>query len=213
MEGHDTRLQQTGVLRQMEGRVGSLRSLGSRGSEKLQETWHRLSFLRILLFDVCLSLADTLTDFIQAYAIIGITDIGNLRFEGHHILGLSYVLVIWAPLPLVLVHLHLCHQLPRLDQGPKAALALLVVVLLWPLVPTFFYTSLLFTTRERARKKEWRVRVFFSSHSFETYLQAHEIRAVCSGVEAPFQLIILTYLILRWKKKDVCPLPQKTNLN
>ena len=163
MEGHDTRLQ-TGVLRQMEGRVGSLRSLGSRGSEKLHETWHRLSFLRILIFDVGLSLADTLTDFLQAYAIIGITDLGNLRFEGHHILGLSYALVIWAPLPLVLVHLHLCKQLPWLDQGPRAAVALLLVVLFWPLVPTCFYTSLLFTTRERARKKEWRVRkaLFFT---------------------------------------------------
>ena len=160
MEGHDTRLQ-TGVLRQMEGRVGSLRSLGSRSSEKLHDTWHRLSFLRILIFDVGLSLADTLTDFLQAYAIIGITDLGNLRFEGHLILGLSYVLVIWAPLPLVLVHLHLCKQLPWLDQGPRAAVAFLVVVLFWPLVPTCFYTSLLFTTREKARKKEWRVRRVF----------------------------------------------------
>ena len=181
----------------MEGRVGSLRSLGSRGSEKLHDTWHRLSFLRILIFDVGLSLADTLTDFLQAYAIIGITDIGNLSFEGHHILGLSYILVIWAPLPLVLVHLHLCKQLPWLDQGPRAAVALLVVVLLWPLVPTFFYTSLLFTTRERARKKEWRVRLLLSSHLNLTLFQAHEIRAICSGVEAPFQLIILTFLILR----------------
>ena len=157
MEGHDTRLQ-TGVLRQMEGRVGSLRSLGSKGSEKLHETWRRLSFLRILIFDVGLSLAKTLNDFLQAYAIIGITDIGNLSFESHHILGLSYVLVLWVPLPLVLVHLHLCHQLPRLDQGPRAALALILVVFLWPLIPTFVYTSLLFTTRTRARKKEWRVR-------------------------------------------------------
>ena len=35
----------------------------------LHETWHCLSFLRILIFDVGLSLADTLTDFLQAYAI------------------------------------------------------------------------------------------------------------------------------------------------
>ena len=38
----------------------------------------------------------------------------------------------------------------------------------------------------------------FSSQFILTFLQAHEIRAICSGVEAPFQLIILTYLILRW---------------
>ena len=153
---------ETGMLRQMEGRVGSLRSLGSRSSEKIQETWHRLSFLRILLFNVGLSLADTLTDFLQAYAIIGITDISNLSLESHHILGLSYVLVLWAPLPLILVHLHLCHQLPRLDQGPRAALALLVLVLVWPVVPTFVYASLLFTSREKARKREWRVSEAFS---------------------------------------------------
>ena len=39
---------------------------------------------------------------------------------------------------------------------------------------------------------------FSSSHFIKTFLQAHEIRAICSGVEAPFQLIILIYLIFRW---------------
>ena len=42
--------------------------------------------------------------------------------------------------------------------------------------------------------------VFSSSHFIKTFPQAHEIRAICSGVEAPFQLIILIYLILRWKQ-------------
>ena len=137
----------------MEGRANSLKSLGSLSSNQaVVDTWRRLTFLRILIFDIGLSLADTLTDFLQAYAIIRM---GDSTSPHHLLLGVAYMVAIWAPLPLVLAHLYTFLH----NSGLRTNLALLVVlVVFWPLVPTILYIGLLFSSREQLEAKEWRVR-------------------------------------------------------
>ena len=138
--------------RAMEGRANSLRSLGSLSSDRVVDTWRRLTFLRILIFNIGLSLADTLTDFLQAYAIIRM---GDSTSPHHLLLGVAYMVAIWVPLPLVLAHLYTFLN----TSGLRNSLALLVVlVIFWPLVPTVLYIGLLFSNREQLKDKEWRVR-------------------------------------------------------
>ena len=152
MKGHTINVEEhTMERRAMERRASSLRSLGSLSSAQVVvDTWRRLTFLRILIFDIGLSLADTLTDLLQAYAIIQMGD------DTHYLLlGVAYMVAIWAPLPLVLAHLYTFLH----TSGLRTSLALLVaMVVFWPLVPTLLYINLLFSKREHLEGKEWRVR-------------------------------------------------------
>ena len=131
---------------QRRGRSGSLHSLST--------SWHKLTFLRILLFDILISLGDTVTDFLQSFDII--KDVDPAALEHRHLLGLLYVLVIWVPLPLVLAHLVLsAHTELQPSCGVRATLLLVIVAtLFWPFVPTLVYTVLLFRP---SQSLEWRV--------------------------------------------------------
>ena len=74
-------------------------------------------------------------------------------------LGLGYALVIWLPLPLVLVHLATSqHTDWRQHYSLNATVLLLLASLVfWPIVPTLAYVSLLFSSSHRAKQREWRV--------------------------------------------------------
>ena len=82
------------------------------------------------------------------------------------LLGVAYMVAIWAPLPLVLAHLYTFLH----TSGLRTSLALLVaMVVFWPLVPTLLYINLLFSKREHLEGKEWRVRTkFINFHHSDT---------------------------------------------
>ena len=74
------------------------------------------------------------------------------------------------------------------DGSKKVWAAIMFGVFFFPLVPAFFYILLLICPKETEEEvKKYK----------RTELRAHEMKSVSGGLEAPLQIILIVYLILR----------------
>ena len=143
----------------------------------------RLSFLKVLLLDVGLSLADTCTDLVQAGSLVW--DGTRLRWDTA-VYGVYLVLTSLVPTLAALLHLVLTPPRPALPAPLTLGLGILAGSLLIPLLPTLAFLPLLLRHPDPGAAR-----------------RALELRAVSAGLEAPLQAVLLSYLMLR----GLLPLP------
>ncbi|XP_023326735.1 uncharacterized protein LOC111700146 isoform X2 [Eurytemora carolleeae] len=145
----------------------------------------RLIFLKILFVDIGISLGDVVMDFIQAI---------NLILEGPSSVSFPYgiclLVTCWIPSISVPLHLGLgTYKDIFKTRGTFEALVLILLyICLFPLIPTLCYILLLITPRS-----SWEQRRRYR----EVERKAHEIKSITASIEAPLQLIIILYLMLR----------------
>ena len=149
----------------------------------------KLAFLKILLLDIGISLGDTVTDLLQGFNLILDFPTSTVRWSSLPY-GLAILLASWLPLPIAVLHLGFSEELGLLNylRSLPSLLLLILAGILFPFLPTFFYLLLLVSPRgSPSQKEEYKV----------TERRAHEIKSICGAVEAPVQLILLLYLMLR----------------
>ena len=149
----------------------------------------KLAFLKILLLDIGISLGDTVTDLLQGFNLILDFPTSTVRWSSLPY-GLAILLASWLPLPIAVLHLGFSEELGLLNylRSLPSLLLLILAGILFPFLPTFFYLLLLVSPRgSPSQKEEYKV----------MERRAHEIKSICGAVEAPVQLILLLYLMLR----------------
>ena len=114
-------------------------------SAQIVDAFFKLSFLKILLVDIGISLGDTVTDFLQGINLILDFSDGTLRVSTVSY-GVGIILVSWLPLLLVFLHLGFSEDygFPKFIKTKIGLLGILLASIAFPLVPTFFYMWLLF---------------------------------------------------------------------
>ena len=148
-----------------------------------------LSFLKILILDIGISLGDTVTDMIQGFSLI--IDDGSLSFRISTMrYGIAIILASWLPVMIAIIHLG-CSDKTGLSMQLTSIQGWLLIIFgiaLFPLVPTFLYIYLLVCPNSTPEEKGVYER---------TERRAHEVKSIAGAVEAPVQLIILLYLMCR----------------
>ena len=158
-------------------------------SAQLVDIAFKLAFLKILLLDIGISLGDSVTDFLQGFNLILDFSTASVRWSSLPY-GLAILLAAWLPLPIALLHLGCSEELGllRMLRNLPSLLLLLLAALLFPLLPTLCYLVLLVSPRTSATQRaQYKV----------LERRAHEVKAICGAVEAPVQLVLLIYLMLR----------------
>ena len=161
----------------------------SSSTTQLMDMAFKLAFLKILLVDIGISLGDTATDFLQGFNLILDFPTSNVRWRSAPY-GVAILCGSWLPLPFALLHLAFSEDLGLLNymRSLPSLLLLLLAGILFPVLPTFCYLILLVSPRgTQTQKEEYKV----------IERRAHEIKSICGAVEAPIQLILLLYLMLR----------------
>ena len=153
------------------------------------ETLLKLSFIKILLFDIGISLGDSVTDFLQAFSLI--FDETDDSFQTATFkYGLYLLFASMFPTIIAMIHIGLSKDVGIVNKVDSIWGWIFMVVggIFFPFVPTFFYLLLIicpkdtFEERQKYKKNQRR---------------AHEIKSISGGLEAPTQIIIIFYLILR----------------
>ena len=148
-----------------------------------------LSFLKILILDIGISLGDTVTDMLQGFSLI--IDDGSLSFRISTMrYGIAIILASWLPVMIAIIHLG-CSDKTGLSMQLTSIQGWLLIIFgiaLFPLVPTFLYIYLLICPNSTPEEKGVYER---------TERRAHEVKSIAGAVEAPVQLIILLYLMCR----------------
>ena len=134
--------------------LGRPRRKGST-SAQLVDAFFKLSFLKILLVDIGISLGDTVTDFLQGINLIMDFDDGTLRMSSMSY-GVGIILVSWLPMVVVFLHLGFSEDyvLQKFCTTKIGLLGILLASIAFPLVPTFFYIWLLLSPRQTSRNRE-----------------------------------------------------------
>lgn len=168
--------------------LGRPRRKGST-SAQLVDAFFKLSFLKILLVDIGISLGDTVTDFLQGINLILDLGDGTLRISSMSY-GICIIFISWLPMLVVFLHLGFSedYDFPKICKTKIGLLGILLASIVFPLVPTFFYVLLLLSPRQTARGREKYKKLERLSH---------EIKSICGSIESPIQLSILSYLMIR----------------
>ena len=148
-----------------------------------------LSFLKILLLDIGISLGDTTTDILQGFSLM--IDDSNFTFRVSTMkYGIAIIVACWLPVMIATIHLGFSRD-TSLSLKLTSMYSWLLIILgiaLFPLVPTFLYIYLLVCPKSTPEEKGVYDR---------TERRAHEIKSIAGAVEAPVQLIIILYLMCR----------------
>ena len=149
----------------------------------------KLYFLKILIFDIGISLGDVVTDILQAVNLT-FDENWNLQWSTYHY-GLTVFAFIWLPLIPVFVH-----QATFRKENPvsvsfvRRLINNILFVIFFPLVPTLMYIKLLLIRRS-----------FNTNHQKLLYLkyeqEASQLKSVIGSLESPLQLILLLWLLMR----------------
>ena len=170
-------------------KVSNLSEVGPKLSEedvdgkeaaKALRSLQRLSFLKIFVFDIGLSLGDVVTDMVQGLSLIFEADWSVSTTRTNY--GILVLATCWIPGPLVLLHLCLHNKgLKWLPYGvvPSVLLSLLCL-LLFPLLPTILYVA-----------------VLISQDPFQWERKAREVKSIAGVMESPLQVVILGFLMLK----------------
>ena len=150
-----------------------------REAAKALQSLQRLSFLKIFVIDIGLSLGDVVTDIVQGLSLIYDADWAISSTASY---GILVLVTCWIPGPLVLLHLCLHHK--GLKWSPFGVIPSiffsLLCLLLFPLLPTVLYVA-----------------VIIYPDSIQWEKTAREIKAVCGVTESPLQVVILGFLMLK----------------
>ena len=150
----------------------------------------KLYFLKILLFDIGISLGDVVTDIVQGINLI-FDDNWNIQWRTYHY-GLAVLGFTWLPIIPVILHFATFKKTKSSDSVSLIGRSVkyILLIIFFPLVPTAMYIKLLLL-----RKR------FTTNHQKLLYLkheqEASELRAVTGSVESPLQLILLLWLLMR----------------
>ena len=159
----------------------------------------KLNLLKIIIFDIFISLGDTVTDILQGIDLLTLDhddSTGPAGFAITRIWAVIFVSTKWFPVLISVAHLWACQDTSFLNgRSPfTKATILVVIILMFPLVPTLLFFQIFWSSRytdAERRKLKRRER------------KAFEVRCITAAVETPIQVFILLYFMLR----GLLPLP------
>ena len=138
----------------------------------------KLTFLKIILADIGISLGDVVTDFVQGLSLIFESDWSLAPTANYGILVIS---TCWIPGPLTLLHLCLRHR--GLAWSPfgitSTFLLALICLLFFPLLPTILFVGVLLSRDPSLERR------------------AKEVKAIAGVTESPIQVVLLGFLMLK----------------
>ena len=155
--------------------------------DKMADSFMKLTFLKILLLDIGISLGDLVTDLLQAMAFILSSD-WSLQ-HSTIVYGVAVLVFMWLPGVVTALHFVTHTQYFHFLGWKKSILVVVTALLLFPLVPTVGYLVLLFKKRRfktREEREEYEL--------LET--RTREIKTIAGAVESPLQVILLLWLML-----------------
>ena len=138
-----------------------------------------LSFLKILIFDIGIPLADTATDFLQGFSLI-IDDSHFTLRKSTMKYGIAIICASWLPVMIATIHLGCSRDLGLISKfsSIQGWLMIILGVAVFPLVPVFFYIWLLISPKSTSQEKIDYKRI---------EIRAHEVKSIAGAVEAPIQ--------------------------
>ena len=155
--------------------------------DKMADSFMKLTFLKILLLDIGISLGDLVTDLLQAMAFILSSD-WSLQ-HSTLVYGVAVLVFMWLPGVVTALHFVTHTQYFHSLGWKKSILVVSASIVLFPLVPTVGYFILLFKKRRfktREEREEYEL--------LET--RTREIKTIAGAVESPLQVILLLWLML-----------------
>ena len=169
-------------------KVSNLSEVGPRPPEedvdgveatKALRSLQKLTFLKIILIDIGISLGDVVTDFVQGLSLIFESDWSLAPTANYGILVIS---TCWIPGPLTLLHLCLHHRgLSWSPFGVTSTLLLtLICLLFFPILPTFLFIGVLLSKDHSILER-----------------RAREVKAITGVTESPIQVVLLGFLMLK----------------
>ena len=168
--------------------LGRPRRKGST-SALLVDAFFRLSFLKVIVVDIGISLGDMLTDFLQGVNLILDFSDWTLRLNSLSY-GAAIILVSWLPMVLAFLHLGFSedYMFLKICRTRSGLIGIILASIFFPFVPTLLYIWLLLSPRQTAENRaQYKMLERVS----------HEIKSICGAVESPVQLTILSYLMIR----------------
>ena len=169
-------------------KVSNLSEVGPRPPEedvdgveatKALRSLQKLTFLKIILIDIGISLGDVVTDFVQGLSLIFESD-WSLAPTANY--GILVIFTCWIPGPLTLLHLCLHHRgLAWSPFGVTSTLLLtLICLLFFPILPTFLFIGVLLSKDHSILER-----------------RAREVKAITGVTESPIQVVLLGFLMLK----------------
>ena len=157
-------------------------------ADKIVDSFMKLTFLKILLLDIGISVGDIVTDILQSINLIWSSD-WSLQ-QSTLVYGVAVLVFMWLPGIVAVLHF-VTHTRYFHDMGWKKSVpVVLTLLLVFPVVPTVGYFVLLFKKR-RFQTREQRDKY----KKLET--RTREIKTIAGAVESPLQVILLLFLMLR----------------
>ena len=153
----------------------------------------KLYFLKILLFDIGISLGDVATDVVQGINLT-FDENWNIQWRTYHY-GLAVFTFTWLPIIPVILHSATFRKTKQNRSSDSTSLVGTLIkyssyLIFFPLVPTVKYMKLLLVRR---RFNTNRQKLLYLKYEQETT----ELKAVSGSVESPLQLVLLLWLLMR----------------
>ena len=168
--------------------VGNIDEVDGPLGDKITDSFMKLTFLKILLLDIGISLGDLVTDLLQAMAFILSSD-WSLQ-HSTSVYGVAVLVFMLLPGVVTLLHFVTHTQYVHSLGWKKSILVVLIELIVFSVIPTVGYLVLLFKKRRfitREEREEY--------ESLET--RTREIKTIAGAVESPLQVILLLWLMLR----------------
>ena len=147
-------------------------------ARRVLRSLQKLTFLKIILVDIGISLGDVVTDFVQGLSLIFESDWSLAPTANYGILVIS---TCWIPGPLTLLHLCLRHS--GFAWSPfgitSTFLLALICLLFFPLLPTILFVGVLLSRDPSLERR------------------AKEVKAIAGVTESPIQVVLFGFLMLK----------------
>ena len=110
----------------------------------IMDTLLKLSFIKILLFDIGISLGDSVTDFLQAFSLIFDETDDNFQITTFKY-GVYLLLASMLPTIIAMIHIGLSKDVGIINKVDSIWSWILMIIggIFFPFVPTFFYLLLI----------------------------------------------------------------------
>ena len=141
-----------------------------------------------------------MTDFLQGFNLIFDFTDGSIRWASLNY-GLAIILTSWIPLIVVLLHIGFSQEtnLFKYCRNLPGIIGMGCAILIFPVIPTMMYALLMLSPRQSSNDRR-------KYKKLER--QAHEVKSICGAVEAPIQLVLLLFMMIR----GILTLPWKESL-
>ena len=135
--------------------------------------------IKVILWDILISLADIISDFLQGYTLF--------RTPGKSTFGLISLCINW--IPGVAASIHLMSMYRTTLPAYQVALYALLLLVCYPFIPFVAYVRLLF---KKPKSSQESVSADFITAQYHTII----VHALTGGLESPIQLIYQLWLVL-----------------